>query len=94
MSTATSQDPVEDTRRERHAQADVEEVPAADREHDSCAKCHNVGFNKHGGFDVITDATPQNLHGSCETVQRKAPKAGEARSEDAQEKPAAERITS
>jgi len=44
--------------------------------------------------DVITDASPENLNGSCETVQRKAPKAGEARSEDVQEKPAAERITS
>ena len=39
--------------------------------------------------DVITDATPENLNGSCEVVQRKAPKASDSRSEDAQEKPAA-----
>jgi hypothetical protein len=27
-----------------------------DRHRDSCAKCHNVGFNKAGGFNVIDDA--------------------------------------
>jgi len=42
--------------------------------------------------DVITDATNENANGSCETVQRKAPKAGESTSEDAQEKPVAERV--
>ena len=40
---------------------------------------------------MITDATPENLNGSCEAVQRKAPKANDTRSEDAQEAPAAER---
>ena len=41
---------------------------------------------------MITDATSENPKGSCETVQRKAPKAGETKSEDAQEKPTAERV--
>ena len=44
--------------------------------------------------DVITDATPENANGSCEFVQRKAPKNNESRSEDVQEKPAAEKISS
>jgi hypothetical protein len=42
--------------------------------------------------DVITDATTENPNGSCETVQRKAPKASDTKSEDAQEKVAAERV--
>ena len=43
--------------------------------------------------DVITDATTEAPNGSCETVQRKAPKASDTRSEDAQEKVAAERVS-
>ena len=39
---------------------------------------------------MITDATAENPNGSCEPVQRKAPKQGESRSEDAQESPAGE----
>ena len=42
--------------------------------------------------DVITDPTNENPNGSCETVQRKALKASESTSEDAQEKPVAERV--
>lgn len=43
--------------------------------------------------DIIADATPDNPKGSCEIVRRKAPRAGESRSEDREEKPAAERIS-
>jgi hypothetical protein len=43
---------------------------------------------------VITDATPENLNGSCELVQRKAPKASDTRAEDSQEKVASESISS
>ncbi len=43
--------------------------------------------------DVITDATAANPKGSCEIVIRKAPKANEGRSEDREEKPAAEKIS-
>ena len=43
--------------------------------------------------DVIADASPENLNGSCEVVNRRAPKAAETRSEDAQERAAAERVT-
>jgi Ca2+-binding RTX toxin-like protein len=37
--------------------------------------------------DVITDATAENPKGSCEVVQRKAPRAGDSRHEDVQESP-------
>ena len=37
--------------------------------------------------DVITDATAENPNGSCETVVRRAPKAKDTASEDAQQSP-------
>jgi len=37
--------------------------------------------------DVIVDATPANPKGSCETVSRAAPKAGDDRAENARESP-------
>jgi hypothetical protein len=46
------------------------------------------------GVDVITDATDTNPKGSCEIVVRKAPKTNESRSEDREETPAAEKISS
>jgi Ca2+-binding RTX toxin-like protein len=39
------------------------------------------------GVDVITDATAENPNGSCEQVQRKAPKGNESAPEDQQEAP-------
>jgi len=38
--------------------------------------------------DVITDATAENRNGSCEHVQRRAPRASESAPEDQQENPA------
>jgi Ca2+-binding RTX toxin-like protein len=42
--------------------------------------------------DVITDATPENPNGSCETVVRAAPKAKASKVEDAQQSPKAEKV--
>jgi Ca2+-binding RTX toxin-like protein len=39
--------------------------------------------------DLIADATPQNANGSCEVVQRKAPRTSGSRAEDREERPAA-----
>ncbi|MBI5104376.1 MAG: hypothetical protein HZB46_05205 [Solirubrobacterales bacterium] len=44
--------------------------------------------------DVITDATAENPKGSCERVQRRAPRQRDSRSEDQQQAPAAERVQS
>ena len=46
------------------------------------------------GVDVITDATEATPKGSCEIVVRRAPKTNESRSEDREEKPTAEKISS
>ena len=43
--------------------------------------------------DVIVDATAATPNGSCERVQRKAPRRGESRGEDAQESPKEEKVT-
>ena len=42
---------------------------------------------------MIVDASATAPNGSCEQVQRKAPKNGESRSEDAQESPKEEKVT-
>jgi len=41
---------------------------------------------------VITDATAENPKGSCEQVVRKAPDAGESKSEDAEQAPKEEKV--
>ena len=57
----------------------------------TCGPGNDVAFAD--AADVIADATPDNLNGSCEVVHRKAPKAGDTRKEDAQETPSGERVT-
>jgi hypothetical protein len=44
--------------------------------------------------DVITDATAASPNGSCEQVIRKAPKASDSKTEDAQQAPAEEKVAS
>ncbi len=43
--------------------------------------------------DVITDASPANLNGSCEVVRRRAPHATATRSEDREESPRDEKLS-
>ncbi len=43
--------------------------------------------------DVITDASAENPNGSCEKVERKAPKSKDSKSEDAQENPSSAQAT-
>jgi hypothetical protein len=44
--------------------------------------------------DVITDATPDNLNGSCERVIRRAPKQKDSATEDATQAPKDANVTS
>jgi hypothetical protein len=44
--------------------------------------------------DVITDATPDNLNGSCERVIRRAPKTRDAAPEDATQSPQDAKVNS
>ena len=55
----------------------------------TCGDGNDRAFLDH--VDVITDATAENPNGSCERVERRAPRPSGSAEEDANEAPAEER---